>query len=358
MAIPRRETIVKSEQQYMHLYARCVRRAYLCGADRVSGRNFDYRRDWIVERLMLLTSIYSFQLIAYGICSNHTHVIGRSLPDIAQAWTPEEVLRRWDRIHPLSKQRDENYKPVPLTEAQLTKLAADTKRTEVYRDRLMDVSWLMKDLNEFVARRANREDFTTGHFWESRFKHKILLDECALITELVYVDLNPIRAGLAATPEESDYTSVQARINARDAKLNLADLSRLAEVLPADDTAGLDELSQLAAGECEKAESADWLCSLDHGDVLPLMSLDHYLALVDCTGRRLRDGKCGVIDADLAPILERLQVRQENWLVTVAEVARRFRVANGKASSLEELAKKRGKQRVFGRPAAQKSFKP
>jgi len=46
----------------------------------------------------------------------------------------------------------------------------------------MDVSWLMKNLNEFVARRANREDFTTGHFWESRFKHKILLDECALIT--------------------------------------------------------------------------------------------------------------------------------------------------------------------------------
>ncbi|WP_196158959.1 hypothetical protein [Reinekea sp. G2M2-21] len=97
----------------------------------------------------------------------------------------------------------------PLCDAELS---AIEDIAEQWRERLGSLSWLMKVLNEGIAKEANFEDQYTGKFWEGRFKSQALLDEQALAACLAYVDLNPARANMAATPETSNHTSAQKRI--------------------------------------------------------------------------------------------------------------------------------------------------
>lgn len=82
----------------------------------------------------------------------------------------------------------------------------------VWRERLANLSWFMKRLNEYIARQANKEDQCTGHFWEARYKSQALLTEEALLSCMAYVDLNPVRAAIADTPAHSAHTSIKERI--------------------------------------------------------------------------------------------------------------------------------------------------
>ncbi len=135
--------------------------------------------------------------------------------DTANNWEQDEVIERWRKLFGGGVLLERYIAGQCKTDAELDKVA---EIAEVWRARLMDISWFMRCLNESIARQANKEDNCKGRFWEGRFKSQALLDEGALLACMVYVDLNPIRAGICETPEASDFTSIQQRMQAYQEK--------------------------------------------------------------------------------------------------------------------------------------------
>jgi len=210
MTKPRSSLVSLTDTPWYHVVSRCVRRAFLCGEDYSTGRSYGHRRDWIEERLRKLASVFAIDIAAYAVMSNHYHIVARIDAERARGWDRDEVLRRWTRIFsgPLWVGRYLQGEKLNAANLRLVDEWADR-----YRERLCDLSWFMRVLNESIAREANREDGVRGRFWEGRFKSQALLDEQAILAAMAYVDLNPIRAGIAAQPEESGHTSVRARLS-------------------------------------------------------------------------------------------------------------------------------------------------
>ena len=74
MPQPRYTQIDVDATPYYHCISRCVRRAFLCGDDPLSGRNFDHRKSWVVDKLADLTDIFAIRICAYAVLSNHFHL--------------------------------------------------------------------------------------------------------------------------------------------------------------------------------------------------------------------------------------------------------------------------------------------
>jgi REP element-mobilizing transposase RayT len=185
----------------------------LCGVDKISGRDFSHRRKWIERRILELGEIFTVSIYAYAVMTNHYHIVLRVEP---RPLTDVEVVDRWLLLCPVTAV---NTSQQYCHEARKFAILADQEKLAELRLRLCSLSWFMRFLNEPLARMANLEDRCKGRFWEGRFKSQHLLDEAAVLACMVYVDLNPIRAGIATTPADSNFTSLQRRI--RDNKINV-----------------------------------------------------------------------------------------------------------------------------------------
>src|SRR5690554_1768049 len=89
-----------SDTPFYHVISRCVRRTFLCGQDRATGRCYEHRRGWIEERIRLLASVFAVDVAAYAVMSNHYHLAVKLSPDEVEPWSMDEVLARSERIHP------------------------------------------------------------------------------------------------------------------------------------------------------------------------------------------------------------------------------------------------------------------
>lgn len=208
MTVPRSRLISAEHPACYHLVSRCVRRAWLCGQDPVTGRSFEHRRKWIEDRILFLCERFAVELHSYAVLSNHYHLIVRFDPKACERWTDERVATRWLELYPRQRGAiDEDRRALALAA-----LLEDKRKIALYRARLGSISWMMKLLNESIARRANREDACTGRFWEGRFESHVLLDDPGWLAAMVYVDLNPLRARMSDEPLSAAFTSIHWRL--------------------------------------------------------------------------------------------------------------------------------------------------
>ncbi len=327
MTYPRNHIVAESEPGYYHVVSRCVRRAFLCGRDKVTKRSYEHRRQWIEARILELSECFCVSVYAYAVMSNHFHVVLHVDPGAAQALPDEEVARRWLSAFPGPLKHDDSPE---AAECIALAIMASPDRLAELRKRLGSLSWFMKALNEPIARRANREDGCKGKFWESRFKCQALLEEHAVLSCMAYVDLNPARAGMCDTLIESDHTTIQRRLREREQQGSGIMSGRSLLDRPLKPVAGLD------------------------ADALLEMTESSYIELVQWTGEQRRSDKRGVLE----PITEskrpapadvwQVSEHPEEWLRQVHGTESIYYRAIGSAEALMAKAEELGQAWMRG----------
>ena len=301
MPRPRRSQVSLEDTSMYHCCSRVTRRAFLFGDDVLTGKNYDHRRDWVESQLLKLSGVFAIDIAAYAVMSNHLHIVLSVDIYESNRWTDKEVVEHWHQIFMGTEVTQKFAKGEVIESVEVNNLKYSIAQ---YRSRLSDISWFMRALNEPIARMANKEDKCTGRFWEGRFKSQALLDEAAVLACMAYVDLNPIRAKMAKTPENSDYTSLQLRVSAA---VNGKQPTKLLLFI------GDEHLNQPKGIN---------------------FSLKDYLELVDETGRIIRNDKRGAISANAERILARLSIPSANWIKITADFGKIF---HGPVGTLQEL---------------------
>jgi REP element-mobilizing transposase RayT len=335
MGYARKTQVCLDATPYYHVVARCVRRAWLWGVDHYAGKDYSHRKAWVLERLKYLADSFAIDLCAYAVMSNHYHLVVRVDRAGAAAWTPEQVVERWGRLFKLPTLIEEWREG---SGGEAVREAAEVL-IEHWRENLSSISRYMACLNEYLARRANAEDDCTGRFWEGRFKSQALLDEAGLLTAMAYVDLNPVRAGIAATPEESEFTSIHARIQ---------HLRR-----PTSRPAGMTDEAIDGRGPHLLAFCDDTTRSAAK---IPFTLID-YVQLIDWSGRAVRPDKAGAIDPQAPAILTRLNIDPDAWQAAMRPAGNVFGRALGQLNHLRLHARALGQSWVKGLREAERLYR-
>lgn len=311
MTRARNQLISLDDTPYYHCIARCVRRSFLCGDDKYSGKNFDHRRQWLVDQFKSQTDIFCIEVSAYAVMNNHYHLVLYIDAEKAHNLSDKEVALRWTQLF---------HGPLLIQRFLKDQAISDAERLTVsdiitlWRNRLMDISWFMRYLNEFIARKANAEDDCKGRFWEGRFKSQALLDDHALLSCMMYVDLNPVRAGIAKDLDDSNYTSIQDRIRAFNKSDSISESTKKSK-------------------EQQPAGLSNFLDSKSLNG-MPITVAD-YITLIDWTGRCVRADKRGSIKPTAPAVFSKLGLDEADWLHLCYKVQRSHPIAVGDNASLQ-----------------------
>lgn len=333
----RTEIAAPEVSNYLHITQRCVRQDFFLDDDLPLEGKYLTRRNAVLERLRTLASGFAIDITRFSIMDSHVHIKARNRPDLAAQMSDEEVARRWYIICPgfceaLADFRNET--PDRPTQEDIEKLAQDKDRIKELRTRLSSISFFMWAFSGYCAKLFNLMDGTKGHFWEDRYKVKVLLDDLSLLLCSFYIDLNPIRANLALTPESSDYTSVQCQIESEQMQEMFADIDP--RLLPDSFMPPIEIVDDGSGERCSKLPTR----ISDFGFLS--MSSKEYLISLDIAGRILDPDKRGAIPSDLPPIFKRLNLSWENAIQLIAGYESLFRCFVGSKASLKKKAAELG----------------
>ncbi len=198
-----------------HCFNRTTRRSYLHGVDPLTGYDYSHRRGWFRVRMKFLINGFCLDLLSYAIMPNHWHCVIRNRPDLVKKLTDREVAIRWLSL--TSRKPTRGNKGGEIREAEINAILSRPKRVKELRKRLSDISWFVKLMCQTVARQCNIDDGCTGHFFEDRFKLKPLKEQEDVLACMAYVDLNPLRAHLADSLDDSNaIVSIRERLETLD----------------------------------------------------------------------------------------------------------------------------------------------
>ena len=214
-----------------------------------------------------------------------------------------EVVQRWHLIFKGNAISQRFLEDDVLDDAEIKALE---KHIACWRERLADLSWYMRVLNERIAREANEEDECTGRFWQGRYESQALLDNKAVLGGMIYVDLNPVRAAIAKTPETSLYTSIKKRLDA----------------------------------EVKGQAQPEYLLPFNGAHALDGLPFDRiaYFKLVDWTSRKMQAGKASVAQSE-PELLERLGIDEHNWMAMTEHFESKFKGLIGGVNKLRAACK-------------------
>ncbi|GAB5406350.1 MAG: hypothetical protein Aurels2KO_45810 [Aureliella sp.] len=330
-----------------------------------------------------LASCFGIDVLTYAIMSNHMHVILRNRPDVVAQWTDEEVALRWLRVFPGRRLDEQLAEP---TESDVKTLAGNVDRLTEIRTRLADISWFMRALSEPIARLANKQDQCTGRFWEGRFKAQRIADEAGLLACAMYVDLNPIKAAMAESPEGARHTSAYDRLHAeRGSQIKSAAL----DLVPVSNEQAAEEIKTKTVAERKRLRAEKrrnptgnrtrrdgWLAPLSLGKKLAndpelhrdgfrasnkgflSLSLQNYLTLLRWTARQRAEESVDTVPKALRLILSSIGIDASMWRDLVWNYKRYFgrSTCAGSPESMAADAHFRGLQHHHGQRHAANCF--
>ena len=292
MAQRRSDTVDAAHSGVYHCTSRCVRRERLLSDPR--------RRAWIVARLEFLASYAAIDVIAFGVMTNHLHLVLRTKPELVATLSDPEVAQRRvsliasHRMHSKSSSWDDQT----MFEREIAVILSSSERIRDARRDLSSPSFFHKLLKEPCAKKWNREDDVTGHYWEGRFHCKKVLDQAALEIVVMYVELNEVRAGAATSIPSSIFTSGNVQWQRLSHKVRIA--CEESAAANEDPCPRLLEICwepvfpcRNAEGDGSKARVQPAMFADEFADRAP--SLLRHIQRMDQVGRRRRPDKAGWI---------------------------------------------------------------
>jgi hypothetical protein len=195
---PRRQQVDPLVSGVYHCISRCVRQQSLIESAE--------RCEWVVRRLERLTRTFAIDVCDFAVMRNHVHLLLRTQPELAMAWSDAEVARRW-LARPGRVARGD-------TEDVLRAAVEDPGRIAEWRSRLSDLGWFHKLWKEPCSRMWNREEEQSGHLWQGRYRSIGCRDEASVLMQAAYILLNPVHCGAENELCDSPRTSMGRRLSA------------------------------------------------------------------------------------------------------------------------------------------------
>jgi hypothetical protein len=294
----------------------------------------------IESELRRLSKLFAIRVGGYAIMGTHFHLLLHVNVELAKNWSPVEVVNRWALLCPPKNKKRERLRGEEL-QFWIDDKAKDRAYVEELRKRLTDLGWFHRFLKQPLSVFVNKLENCSGTLFQGRFKSVAVIGFQALLNVAIYIDLNPVAAGIVDVPEAAEYTSFRSRFE------NAISNSAFSKLVDRYENCVLDEKDSF------NGEESLWLLSIENrGEgahevgMFDGLSLIQYMILVDEAGRIPREGKASISEK-AAAILDRLGIKHEKWakqqqMLAKAKVRGHYLSENREI--LKQLAAREGKR--------------